>query len=88
MNTVHLLIKGKVQGVFFRASAKAKAVSLGLQGWVRNTPDGCVESIAQGSDEQLKQFIDWCRHGPKAAVVTSVEIGQTEAEACSGFGIL
>lgn len=83
MPTVHLLVKGKVQGVFFRASAKEKAGSLELRGWVKNTPAGDVEIAVSGSDENLQQFIGWCGRGPANAVVTSVivtPLGKTTFE--------
>jgi acylphosphatase len=72
MPTVHLLIKGKVQGVFYRASAKEAADELQITGWVRNTDEGHVEIAATGGDEQLKKFINWCKHGPSHAVVTEI----------------
>ena len=72
MATVHLLIKGKVQGVFFRDTAKTTAIKLGVTGWVKNTPDGHVEAVITGSEEELEQFIEWARKGPKSAVVVDV----------------
>lgn len=72
MPTVHLLIKGKVQGVFYRASAKEKADEFALTGWVRNTEEGHVEAIATGTQQQLDEFIAWCRKGPSRAQVTEV----------------
>ena len=56
MPTVHLLIKGKVQGVFYRASAKEKAGGLKLTGWVKNTPAGDVEAVASSTEENVKEF--------------------------------
>ena len=73
MPAVHLLIKGKVQGVFYRASAKELAVTLHLSGWVKNTPDGHVEAVASGSETALLQFIEWCKKGPPHARVENVE---------------
>ena len=72
MATIHLLIKGEVQGVFFRASAKEQADRLGVRGWVRNTRDGNVEIVASGADQTLQQFVDWCGHGPPRAHVSEV----------------
>ncbi|MER3464510.1 MAG: acylphosphatase, partial [Chitinophagaceae bacterium] len=57
MQTVHLLIKGNVQGVFYRASAKEKADKLGVTGWIRNTEDESVEATATGEDETIGKFI-------------------------------
>ncbi|HVU55234.1 MAG TPA: acylphosphatase [Puia sp.] len=72
MPTVHLLIKGKVQGVFYRASAKAAAERLHITGWVKNTPEGHVEALASGEEGGLRQFVEWCRKGPGKAVVSEV----------------
>ncbi len=74
MPTVHLLINGKVQGVFYRASAKEVADELQLTGWVKNTSNGDVEAMVTGSNEQLQQFIAWCKKGPARAVVSEVQV--------------
>jgi acylphosphatase len=74
MPTVRLLIKGKVQGVFYRASAKEQADALGVTGWVRNTREGAVEVVASGSTEAVDQFVRWCRTGPKSAKVLMVDV--------------
>ncbi len=79
------MIKGKVQGVFYRDSSKAKAEELGLTGWVRNTPDGHVEAIVTGSVDMLERFIEWARRGPRAAVVTEVVRTDREHEVFEGF---
>jgi acylphosphatase len=78
MAGVHILIKGKVQRVFFRATAKEKADELSITGWVKNTQDGDVEIAASGSGEQLKQFIDWCKRGPARAEVTGITISSAD----------
>ncbi len=70
---VHLIIHGRVQGVFFRASAREQAVSLGLVGWVRNRRDGTVEVVAEGDGEKLEKLLEWCHKGPPAAKVTKVD---------------
>lgn len=74
MKQVHLKIFGHVQGVFFRAHALEKAQEHGIRGWVRNLPDQTVEIVAQGEDEALNTFIEWCKHGPPVAEVTNVVI--------------
>lgn len=76
MPTFHLLIKGKVQGVFYRASAKKMAETTGITGWIKNTPEGDVEAVAAGTEEQLQQFISWCRKGPSGAKVTDVIVSE------------
>jgi acylphosphatase len=69
---LHLFITGRVQGVFYRASTREIAISLALKGWVRNLPDGSVEAVFEGSEDNLIQALKWCRQGPPGALVTSV----------------
>jgi len=70
---VYLIITGFVQGVFFRASTRETAVRFDLTGWVRNLPDGNVEAVFEGSVENLRQAVQWCRQGPRGARVTTVD---------------
>ncbi len=86
--TVHLIITGKVQGVFFRASTKEQADAIGIKGWVKNTRDGNVEIMASGDKKIIDQFISWCRKGPKAAIVADVKISEREDSQFSGFSII
>ena len=72
--TIHLIISGKVQGVFYRASARDKAEEIGVFGWVKNTAAGDVEIIASGTEDRLQEFIQWCRQGPPDSVVTDVTV--------------
>lgn len=69
-----ILVRGKVQGVFFRASAMSEAQRLGLTGWVKNLPDGAVEAVAEGERARVEEFVLWCRRGPPAARVDDVEV--------------
>jgi acylphosphatase len=71
---VHLKIAGRVQGVYFRASALQEAQSLGLTGWVMNCLDGSVEAIAEGARARLEELIAWCRRGPSGARVNHVDV--------------
>jgi acylphosphatase len=87
METVRLLIKGKVQGVFYRASARDRAVELGIKGWVKNTPEGNVEVVATGEKENLEKFIDWCRKGPPKALVIDVVITKSDEHYHESFHI-
>ena len=80
---VHLRIRGRVQGVFFRATACDRARELGLGGWVRNRPDGSVEAVACGERDAVEAFVDWCHQGPPAARVDEVEV-TWQAPACDG----
>jgi acylphosphatase len=72
MPTYHLIIKGKVQGVFYRATAKKIADELGVTGWVKNTADDNVEAVVSGTEEQINKFIAWCKKGPAKAKVTDM----------------
>lgn len=67
-------ISGMVQGVFFRAYTREKAVQLGVAGWVRNLREGRVEGLFEGSEQAVSQLISWCRKGPPSARVTDVEV--------------
>ncbi len=88
MATYYLLIKGKVQGVFYRASAQEEAEALSLTGWVKNTREGYVEVMVQGNAEAVRKFIDWCWQGPSRAVVTEVIATEKEAQPFDGFRII
>jgi acylphosphatase len=80
MTARHLMIDGKVQGVYFRDSAVAKALELGVNGWVRNCSDGKVEALVAGDDEGVEAFVSWAWEGPPAARVDHVEIEEIELE--------
>ena len=71
---VHLIIRGMVQGVYFRASTAEEARNLGITGWVMNRNDGSVEVTAEGDRAKLENFIAWCRHGPRGAYVHQVQL--------------
>jgi acylphosphatase len=88
VKSVHLLIKGKVQGVFYRASAREEAERLGINGWVKNTRDGSVEAMAEGPEEAVSRFIAWCRQGPPRAVVSEVAVTESAPGAYPGFSVL
>ncbi|HZS94395.1 MAG TPA: acylphosphatase [Chloroflexota bacterium] len=77
----HLRIRGVVQGVGFRFSARNRAVALGLSGWVRNDADGSVETEIEGSSDRVREFIAWARSGPPGALVDDVV---TESQAPRG----
>lgn len=70
----HLIISGRVQGVYFRAETCDQAAALGLTGWVRNKPDRTVEVVVEGSRENVEKLIGWCRQGPPMAEVSSVTV--------------
>jgi acylphosphatase len=70
---LRVLISGRVQGVFFRASTRSKAEELGLAGWVRNMNDGRVEAVFEGSKATAEEALAWCRQGPPGSLVKKVE---------------
>jgi len=88
MPTIHLQISGKVQGVYFRASAKEAAEQLGLTGWVKNSANGDVESVANGSEEKLAKFVEWCTMGPPGAKVENVVVKNIQEAAFRDFAII
>jgi len=71
---VHLVISGRVQGVWYRGSTKQRAEDLGLTGWVRNCESGQVEVVVEGTNVAIDKLVSWCRTGPSMARVTDVRI--------------
>ena len=88
MKTVRLIIKGKVQGVFYRASAKDVADMTGVKGWVKNLPDNNVEITATAYEEILQKFINWCKQGPPKARVDDVIVDELDLQEFNGFRII
>ena len=82
---VRIHVSGKVQGVFFRDSARSKAGELGVAGWAENLPDGRVELVAEGPPEAVRAMVDWSREGPEFASVSDVEVAEEDPEGLSGF---
>lgn len=83
----HFVIRGKVQGVSYRASAQQAAERIGVNGWVRNRPDGSVEALAQGDPSQLEAFERWLWQGPAPASVSNVESEAKKPEPLADFSI-
>lgn len=88
MESRRYLVNGRVQGVFFRASARRRALSLGLGGYAANLPDGRVEVIARGAPAQLDEFARWLAHGPPGARVDGVAVEPAPDAAWDGFAVL
>jgi len=85
---VRLIIEGKVQGVWFRESARRMAVALGVNGWIKNNYDGSVEAIIDGEEHKVREMIAWCHEGPPAANVTKVtKTEEDHIESFSSFSI-
>jgi acylphosphatase len=72
---VHVIVRGHVQGVGFRASCARQAHALGVTGWVRNQWDGAVEALFEGEAAAVDAMVRWCHDGPSRAQVTGVEVG-------------
>ena len=81
LQRAHVKISGQVQGVFFRDSTRQKAEELGLQGWVKNVPDGGVEALFEGPADTVREMVRWCEEGPQQASVENVD---TDFENASG----
>ena len=88
MKHLDITVKGKVQGVFFRAGAKAVADQLGVKGFVKNEPNGDVFIAAEADDMFLEMFLEWCREGAEHAVVTSVESHEGELKNYRNFEVV
>jgi len=71
---VQLFVRGRVQGVFFRAAAQREARRLGIGGWVKNRNDGTIEIIAEGEEDAIKELLGWAQRGPSAARVDDVDV--------------
>lgn len=87
MKHYEIRVTGKVQGVFFRASARDVAQSLGLRGRVRNEPDGSVYIEAEGEEQHLLEFTEWCKQGPPRARVSDVQVREGTLRNLQGFHI-
>ncbi|MEK6274824.1 MAG: acylphosphatase [Actinomycetota bacterium] len=87
MKRALVVVRGSVQGVFFRAEARDRARSLGVAGWIRNARDGTVEAAFEGDREQVESMVDWCRRGPAGARVEEVDVTWVEPEDEEGFSI-
>jgi len=84
----HVIVSGRVQGVWFRESTRREAERLGLAGWVRNLPDGNVEAVFEGPVHAVDEVTAWCHHGPSGARVTSVAPRSEPPEGLKGFRVL
>ncbi len=81
------LVSGRVQGVGYRAFARRKAEELGLSGYAENLPDGRVEVVAEGEEEDLKVFLEFLKRGPRLAEVRAVEAEWGEPVGLQGFHV-
>jgi acylphosphatase len=81
------VVSGRVQGVFFRDTARRRAESADVVGWIGNRPDGAVEAVFEGAPDQVEEMVEFCRHGPSRAEVANVEVIDEEPEGLTGFEI-
>lgn len=82
-----LVVRGRVQGVAFRAATQAEAARLGVAGWVRNRADGAVEAALEGAPAAVLALIAFCRRGPRLAAVSEVAVSEEAPEGAHGFAI-
>ena len=82
-----ILVSGKVQGVFYRASTVEKATELGIKGFAQNLSDGSVLIEAEGNEASLQKLIEWCKKGPSRAVVSNVEVVEGELKNYLEFSV-
>jgi len=87
MKAVSIAVTGKVQGVFYRQSTLEKAHELGIKGFVKNLPDGSVYIVAEGTEDNIDRLIEWCKRGPKRAVVANIVVTESELRGFSEFKI-
>lgn len=88
MKSLRLVVKGRVQGVFFRASTKAVADQMGVKGIIKNLPDGTVYIEAEANEFIMPDFVDWCKYGPDDARVDDISIDEIEFKNYRNFDIL
>jgi acylphosphatase len=82
-----VVVRGRVQGVFFRDSARRAADSRGVAGWARNRDDGTVEAWFEGPEDAVASMVEWSRSGPSRAEVEGVDVTEAEPEGLSGFDV-
>ncbi len=88
MQTVHARVQGRVQGVFFRDYTQRQAQKLDIKGWVKNMPDGSVETILQGDASQVKRMLEWLENGSPQSRVEHVAVSQMDdAESYASFEV-
>ena len=88
MKSLKIIVSGRVQRVFYRASTKAVADQMGIKGIIKNQKDGSVYIEAEGEDSIMADFIDWCKYGPDDARVDDIVIEEMELKNYRNFDIL
>ena len=88
MKYLYIKIKGRIQGVDFRASTKAVADQLKIRGTIHNEKDGTISVEAEGDDQMMEQFLEWCQEGPEYAIVESIEVVEAADKAYKNFEVI
>lgn len=88
MPTIRLHITGEVQGVFYRATAKKVADKLKITGRIKNTKDGDVEAIVSGGENEIQEFINWCKKGPEKAIVEEIIVTPEKEKTFTDFEVI
>jgi acylphosphatase len=83
----HVIVHGRVQGVFFRGNVQRLAEQHGVSGWVSNRWDGTVEAVFEGDDEAVERLVEFCREGPRGAEVERVDVAEEDPEGLDGFRV-
>jgi len=87
MKCTHIIVSGRVQGVFFRDNARRKALELGLKGYAKNLPNGTVEIVAEGDESKIKDLVEFIEKSPGASKVANVEVEDKEPRNFESFEI-
>ena len=82
-----VIVRGRVQGVFFRSSTEQEATRAGIDGWVRNLRDGSVEAVFEGEPARVEALLAWMRRGPRSSEVQSVQLHEESPEGERGFRV-
>ncbi|HET7387327.1 MAG TPA: acylphosphatase [Nocardioidaceae bacterium] len=83
-----VIVRGRVQGVFFRDSTRRRAEAAGLSGWVRNEPDGTVRARLEGGEQAVAAVVEWMRSGPSQAHVAELDVTDVPATGLTGFEVV
>ena len=83
----HVFVSGTVQGVYYRANTRDRATEAGVDGWVRNLPDGRVEAVFEGDEAAVESMVEWCHEWSPAANVSAVDETYEEPQGLDGFEI-
>jgi acylphosphatase len=83
----HVVVRGRVQGVFFRETTRRRAARAGVAGWVRNTDDGSVEAWFEGEPDDVEVMLNFAEHGPSGAYVDEVDVEDVEPQDLRGFEV-